>query len=121
MNRPRILKGETPYIQTPEGKLYVTLNENTDHKLIEIIPTIGKTGDIQMELAKAIGILATLLLQGGTSPEHIAKQLRFIQSGKAIWDEGQLVLSISDGIAIIIQEYLRQNKDDSSGNPPPEV
>lgn len=121
MNRPRQLKSETPYIQTPEGKIYVHLGENTAGELIEIMPTIGKSGDIKAEIAKIISLLGTELLQRGMPAADLAKLLRRIQSGNPIWDEGMLVMSISDGVAIIIEEYLNRKINDTSGNPPAEV
>lgn len=115
--RPKILSGERPYINTPEGKLYVMLNENADGELKEIICTIGKSGEVIAELAEVIGTMGTALLNSGYTPSRLAKKLRGIKSGIAIYDpewideatgKPYLVQSIADGVAIIITEYIKR-------------
>lgn len=104
-NRPNIIHGSTQRINTGQGKMYVTVNEDADG-IFELFATIGKSGGFTSSLTEAVGRLVSLALRSGIEPEEVIDELKGIRSPKMAWDKGTKIHSIPDGIGKALERYL---------------
>ncbi len=107
--RPRVTRGYTEQIKTGEGTLYVTINED-EYGLCEVFASIGKVGGSAMAQSEAIGRLISLALRSGVDPHSIVHQLKGITGPTPVWFEGELIRSIPDAIARVIEKYLKERE-----------
>jgi len=110
--RPSVLRGITTKLNTGQGSLYVTINVDENDQPIEVFANIGKNGGDTAALAEAIGRLISIALQNGVSIKEISKTLRGITGSRPVWNNGNLIKSVPDGIAQILLEQF--NDEDSS-------
>jgi ribonucleoside-diphosphate reductase alpha chain len=103
--RPRIVKGVTERINTGDGTLYVTINEDADG-LCEVFATIGKHGANASAYSEAICRLISLCLRCGIEARSVIKQLKGIAGPNPVWDDGQLILSPPDAIGKLLEKYI---------------
>ena len=75
--RPKVLKGETIGATTGCGEMYVTLNEapGDEHKIVEVIVTLGQKGGCASAQNEAVGRLITKLMAHGEPMKSIIKSL----------------------------------------------
>ena len=100
------LEGFTWKIQTGRGKLYVTINEDDQGLPVEIFAKIGKSGKEDFAYTEAIGRLISLALRSGVPIDKIHYHLEGITGYDSKWDYKQLIKSVPDAIAKIIDmEY----------------
>ncbi len=124
--RPRVTRGYTEQIETGEGTLYVTINED-EHGLCEVFASIGKSGGNAAAQSEAIGRLISLALRAGIDPRAIVKQLKGITGTNPVWHEGDLIRSTPDGIGRALERFLNEREiqqaelplDDVIGDEPP--
>ena len=107
-HRPSVTYGYTEQIQTGEGTLYLTINED-NLGLCEVFCSIGKQGGAAAAQSEAIGRLISLALRSNVDPPQIVKQLKGIMGPNPVWHEGDLIRSIPDAIGRGLERYL-QNK-----------
>jgi ribonucleoside-diphosphate reductase alpha chain len=100
--RPRILHGFTTKLNTGQGSLYITINTDEKDKPIEVFANIGKSGGDTAALAEALGRLISISLQKGVNIDEVSQTLLGITGSKPIWNDGQLVKSVPDGIGQIL-------------------
>jgi len=113
--RPRKIAGTTDRVDTPVGKLYVTINE-ANGRLYEAFLNIGKAGaDITAD-AEGYGRLLSMLFKIGVPPEMIVDQLRDIGGSGSIGFGKDRVRSLPDGIARVLERYLEENPDECNPN-----
>jgi ribonucleoside-diphosphate reductase alpha chain len=104
--RPERTYGVTQRMNTGCGKLYVTLN-NDDLGPCEVFAQMGKAGGCANSQIEATGRLISLALRSGVKPTSILKQLMGIRCPSPVWQEGEMVLSCSDAIARVLNEYCQ--------------
>jgi ribonucleoside-diphosphate reductase alpha chain len=97
--RPTVLNGTTRKMSSPLGDVFVTINEDGEHKPFEVFATLGKAGSVAMADVEAIGRLISLALRFGIPVNDVYQQLRGISSDKAIGFGDNKVLSVPDAIA----------------------
>ncbi|MGQ9608607.1 MAG: vitamin B12-dependent ribonucleotide reductase [bacterium] len=113
--RPRKIAGTTDRIETPVGKLYMTINKANGH-LYEVFLNIGKAGaDITAD-AEGYGRLLSMLFKVGVPPELIIDQLRGIGGSGSIGFGKERVRSLPDGIARVLEMYLEENPSESNSS-----
>jgi ribonucleoside-diphosphate reductase alpha chain len=113
--RPRKIAGTTDRVDTPVGKLYVTINE-ANGRLYEAFLNIGKAGaDITAD-AEGYGRLLSMLFKIGVPPDMIVDQLRGIGGSGSIGFGKDRVRSLPDGIARVLERYLEENPDECNPN-----
>jgi ribonucleoside-diphosphate reductase alpha chain len=111
--RPRKIAGATDRIETPVGKLYVTINK-ANGKLYEIFLNIGKAGaDITAD-AEGYGRLLSMLVKAGVPLEMIVEQLRDIGGSGSIGFGKERVRSLPDGVARVLEMHIEDNPDESN-------
>jgi len=109
MNRPTELYGITSRVKTGRGNLYVTVNMSKD-KPFEVFTTHGKAGGNDAAMAEAVSRIVSLCLRSGIDPKEVIKQLRGITDIPA-WDEGNLIRSVPDALAMVLEKIISDKKD----------
>ena len=105
--RPAVTTGVTERINTGEGKIYVTINED-EHGLCEVFSTIGKAGGNAAAQSEAISRLMSLALRSGIDPQEIVDMLKGISGPSPVWEAGELILSTPDAIGRALERYLQR-------------
>jgi ribonucleoside-diphosphate reductase alpha chain len=110
------LRGETHRVTTPLGNTYVTINENGDQQPFEVFIQTSKAGSDTAAVSEAIGRLISYVLRI-SSPipprdrmEEVIKQLSGIGGGRPLGFGTNRVLSLPDGVAQALEEYLYQRQ-----------
>ena len=113
--RPQTIQGVTERVRTGHGNMYVTINFDEEGKPFEVFGTLGKSGGCDSAQLEAISRLVSLALRSGVDPQNVIEQLRGITCCPA-WDEGTLVGSSPDAVALALQ---RHPKEGTPSNPGP--
>ena len=108
--RPEATRGTTRMMRTGCGKLYVTINEDTDGKPFEIFNQMGKAGGCSASQSEAIGRLVSLSLRSDIDVKEIISQLKGISCHLPVWQNGHKVLSCADAIAKALEHYINTNE-----------
>ncbi len=122
--RPQRLNGRTYRVPTPAGTAFITVNINGDVQPFEVFLNVAKAGSETAAVAEAIGRLISLNLRlpSPLEPrrrlEEIVAQLGGIGGGRPLGFGHQRVLSLPDGVAQALNDYL--NETDEDGNVPPQ-
>jgi len=116
MGRPRVLHGFTYKLNTGQGSLYVTINTDESTVPIEVFANIGKSGGDTAALAEAIGRLISIALQKGVGVEEVSQTLIGITGSRSVWNEGNLIKSVPDGIGqILLNEFGKKISSEKKG------
>lgn len=105
MGRPEAIPSTTHKISTGLGNLYITVTYFLK-KPFEVFASIGKSGYSTMADAEAIGRLISLALRSGISTEEVVNQLKGIGGAEPIFSNGQLIQSIPDAIAKVLETHV---------------
>ena len=109
--RPYMVQGVTYQTETPVGKTYLTINQDTKGDPFEIFITVGKSGSDVAAMADALGrmISLTLRLNGHLPPrdkvKQIVAQLIGIGGTKSIGFGENRVRSLPDAVAKILSNH----------------
>ncbi len=112
--RARVLHGETSRISTPLGATYVTVNHNGDGHPFEVFIQTAKAGSDTAAVSEAIGRLMSYVLRlaSPVSPRdrlsEMVNQLGGIGGGRPLGFGPQRVLSLPDGVAQVLSDYLER-------------
>ncbi len=106
--RPKRTFGFTERIRTGCGNLYVTINSD-DEGICEVFGKMGKTGGCASSQIESVGRLISLALRSGVTPEAIIKQLVGIRCPSPAWENGQMVHSCHDAIALVLKNFIGSN------------
>jgi ribonucleoside-diphosphate reductase alpha chain len=105
MGRPEAIPSTTHKISTGLGNLYITVTYFMG-KPFEVFASIGKSGYSTMADAEAIGRLISLALRSGIPTEELVNQLKGIGGAEPIFTNGQLIQSIPDAIAKVLETHV---------------
>lgn len=113
--RPRKLPGSTYQVSTPLGKAFVTVNENDGDQPFEVFIATAKAGSETMAVSEALGRLISYILRIGSHvpPKErlteVVRQLAGIGGGRPLGFGPNRILSLPDGVARVLAEYLEGN------------
>lgn len=113
LTRPDILSGTTSRIDTPLGKLYLTINNTDDGQPFEVFITASKAGSDTFALADALGRLLSYILRMKSSVEpklrleEVIDQLQGIGGARSLGFGPNRVKSLPDAIATLLTKYLK--------------
>ncbi len=102
--RPKVTAGRTERIETPRGRIYVTINED-DRGVCEVFV---QSLDVE---ADAIGRMTSLALRTGADPRDVIEQLWRVQSREVAIDrsaDGTIVrvTTVAQGVALAVGRAL---------------
>jgi ribonucleoside-diphosphate reductase alpha chain len=107
--RPSELAGRTVGVQTPAGKMYVTINE-AQNKPFELFATIGKAGSDITAMTESLARLISLSLRCGISVNEVVDQLIGIGGAHSVGFGPNKVRSVPDAMGqILASRYLNVN------------
>lgn len=115
--RPKMLRGSTFQINTPLGKAFVTVNENGGQQPFEVFITTAKAGSETAAVSEAIGRLTSYVLRVASPVPprermaEVVRQLAGIGGGRPLGFGPNRVLSLPDGLARALAEYLGQTPE----------
>ncbi len=124
--RPQRLEGCTYQISTPVGKAFVTVNQSLEAQPFEVFITTAKAGSETAAVSEAIGRLISYVLRIASPVpprERLAetvRQLAGIGGGRPLGFGPNRVLSLPDGLARSLAEYLGQTPGTPVVIPEPE-
>jgi ribonucleoside-diphosphate reductase alpha chain len=104
--------GQTFSIETPLGKAFITINENSSEQPFEIFINTAKAGSDTAAVSEAIGRLISYILRLSSPIEptqrmtDVQRQLGGIGGGRSLGFGPNRVRSLPDGVAQVLQEYL---------------
>lgn len=101
--RPKILFGATLKLNTPEGPLYITINED-EYGIREALLSISKAGSSVSTYNASLGRLISNNLQYHAPVESIIQHL-IDQKSSPIFSEGETIKSVPDAVAKALKLY----------------
>jgi ribonucleoside-diphosphate reductase alpha chain len=113
--RPKRLPGVTYQVSTPLGKAFVTVNENSGNQPFEVFIATAKAGSETAAVSESIGRLVSYILRLGSPVPprdrlvEVIRQLTGIGGGRPLGFGPNRVLSLPDGVAHVLAEYLEQS------------
>jgi len=105
--RPAEITGITRRVRTGHGNMYVTINVDRGGRPFELFALLGKAGGCDAAQMEATTRLVSLALRSGIDPEEIVRQMKGITCCP-VWDDGELVRSCPDAIALTLDRQIRQ-------------
>jgi len=124
---PAVVNGYTRHLNSPEGKVNITINSD-EHGPLEVFINVGKAGSDIAALAEALGRLISLNLRI-LSPlsqidraKVIAEQLRSIGGSRSVGFGAQQVRSMPDAVARALELHiasLQQEAEQQLESAPP--
>ena len=118
--RPAVTQGITERINTGEGRIYVTINED-EFGICEVFSTIGKAGGNAAAQSEAVSRLISLALRSGVDPQEVISELKGISGPTPVWENGELVLSTPDAIGKAIERHVQRGVGVSNDINPPQI
>ncbi|MCH7682111.1 MAG: vitamin B12-dependent ribonucleotide reductase [Gemmatimonadetes bacterium] len=109
-SRPELLRGTTRRVETPMGKMYVTITEDKKGQPFEVFMSLGKAGGALMADVEAIGRLVSLALRSGIPLTAIYQQLRGISSDRVIGLGANKVRSVPDAVGIALEKWMQDKQ-----------
>ncbi len=110
--RPNRLEGCTYQVSTPVGKAFVTVNQNGNTQPFEAFINTAKAGSETAAVSEALGrmISYVLRMESPVAPRErlveVVRQLAGIGGGRPMGFGPNRVLSLPDGVARALAEYL---------------
>lgn len=107
--RPNAMVGITYKMNTAYGNLYVTINED-EHGPFEVFAQMGKAGGFFSAQTEAITRMISLSLRSNIAIEEIIAQLKGIRGPEVSFSDGEMIFSLPDAIAKILDKHIKRNQ-----------
>lgn len=109
-NRNQMVKGSTYKVDTEQGSLYITINED-EKGIVEVFLNLGKSGSYTAGYTEAVGRLVSMALRSGLKPEAIINELQGIRTSAPTMNKGLIVYSVPDAVAKMMKRHLEESKN----------
>ncbi|HEC64426.1 MAG TPA: hypothetical protein ENI23_03950, partial [bacterium] len=109
-DRQTMTKGTTTKVNTEQGSLFVTINED-DEGIVEVFLNVGKSGSFTAGYTEAIGRLISTALRSGIETKHIIEQLKGIRTSTPTMNKGMIIYSVPDAVAKVLENHLNKEKE----------
>jgi len=112
-HRPKCVRGQTLVMNSPCGKLYVTLNNDPQtQRLMEVFVRFGKSGTCASLVANALTMVTSYGLRSGMEVGDAVKALLGHGCHRPpVEDEGEMVNSCVDAIGRAIRLHAQSGQD----------
>lgn len=105
--RPYALTGSTQRMNTPRGKIYVTINNDSAGRPFEVILNGGSSGGSRNSEIEGLGKTMSNALRSGSDPEELANDLQGISGPRHAVDNGDYIRSIQDAVGIAMLRHIK--------------
>jgi hypothetical protein len=113
MERPVRLSGKTYKLRSPyvQGAVYVTINNDSDGKPIELFANTKNADSVAW--LNAVTRLATMALKLGADPNQVAEELRasFDPRGGYMGMGGNMSLSLVSELGIVMRRHIGEDNE----------
>ncbi len=113
-SRPEVLFGSTVKVETPCGQLLVTINQDDQGRLREVLLRLDKSSGCVGAHLEAISKLLSLLVASGVDISYVIRALEQINCSAIAWNKGKRVFSCADAIAQVLSDRLKSTNSDTS-------
>lgn len=107
--RPMAMQGMTYKMNTAYGNLYVTVNEDQSGPF-EVFAQLGKAGGFFSAQTEAITRMISLALRSNIAIEEIIQQLKGIRGPEVSFSDGEMIFSLPDAVAKVLEKHIRRNQ-----------
>jgi ribonucleoside-diphosphate reductase alpha chain len=107
--RPAVMMGMTYRVRTPYGNLFVTINED-EQGPFEVFAQLGKSGGFFGGQTEAICRMVSVALRSGIEIQEVIDQLKGIRGPEVSFDGGEMIFSLPDAIAKILERHLKNGR-----------
>jgi ribonucleoside-diphosphate reductase alpha chain len=107
--RPAVMQGITYKMTTAYGNLYVTINED-DQGPFEVFAQMGKAGGFFSAQTEAITRMISLALRSNIAIEEVIEQLKGIRGPEVSFSDGEMVFSLPDAIAKVLERHTKRKE-----------
>ncbi|MCA9383998.1 hypothetical protein KC909_06580, partial [Candidatus Dojkabacteria bacterium] len=105
-DRPDVITGYTYKVNTDQGHLYLTVNED-ETGIFEVFLSISKSGSYTAGYTQAVGRLVSTALRSGIKPDVIIDQLLGIRTSTPTMNKGgMIVYSVPDAVAKMLKKHI---------------
>ena len=114
--RPEILTGVTSKVDSPNGKIFITINHDEEENIVEVILNCGKNGSDIMALANALGRMITFNLRlysvmpSQARIEKIISELSGLGGTRSIEFGEDIVKSLPDAVEKTLAKHYGLQK-----------
>jgi len=112
-DRPIALSGETVRVDTAHGAVYITVNRDSDGRIMEVFTNGGKHGSVNSADLESVARLISVDLQEGCSINRLVDTIDNISDGTFCWsrlsdhdDRPVAIKSIPDAVAKVLRSRL---------------
>jgi len=116
--RPKRLYGYTEKVRTGQGNMLITINEDQNGNLFEVIARLGKSGGDDAATCEALSRIISIALRTGIDPWEIVDQLKDQAGSQPVIHHfegsqvGTFIKSTPDAIGQALEFYLRSKKEE---------
>lgn len=107
--RPAVMQGITYKMTTAYGNLYVTINED-EQGPFEVFAQMGKAGGFFSAQTEAITRMISLALRSNIAIEEVVEQLKGIRGPEVSFSDGEMVFSLPDAIAKVLERHIKRKE-----------
>jgi len=104
--RPDVLFGRTVRVECACGPLIVTVNQDSEGRIREVLLRMEKASGCVCSHLDALGKMLSLLFSAGVDVNVIVKELEGINCSSVGWHKGRRIYSCADAIAYVLKENL---------------
>ncbi len=104
--KPDVLFGRTVRVECACGPLLITINQDREGKIREVLLKMEKSGGCVSSHLDALGKMLSLLFSAGVDVDVVIKELEGINCSSAGWHKGRRIYSCADAVAYALRENL---------------
>lgn len=109
--RKQELKGKTTKIKTSCGTLYITVNRDDDDTIMEVLLTLGKSGQCITSLLDGVARNMSMALQSGVDPKDMVKTLRGACCPSPFIYKEIKYSSCCDAVAQVLEKEVKKGEE----------
>lgn len=100
------LKTVSIRVNTPDGKIFVHIAEDSHGKPVEVLINIGKSGYALAAWCEAVQRMLALTLRAGVDLHTIIAEISNLRTDKSVMSNGLVIRSGPEGLVVALLRYL---------------